>query len=185
MSSAPPIPMRWTGEAMEPLPGFRWMADQHFVIGQVYRMAEVTERSDASHRHEFAWLREAWANLPESLAEQFPTPEHLRKRALIDAGFYDEQIIDAGSGKAALRVAQGIRSRPGEDFSLVVVRGAFVVIRTAKSQSRRAMDKAEFQASKTAIMDTVAALIGVTTEQLSSAAQGAAHGGESHRARAA
>jgi hypothetical protein len=37
------LPYRWTGEAFEPLPGFRKRADAAFVVGQVYHMAP-TER---------------------------------------------------------------------------------------------------------------------------------------------
>lgn len=104
-------------------------------------------------------------NLPEALADLYPTQEHLRKRALIEAGFYDETIIDAGTNAAALRVASAIRAR--EEFSLVIVRGPAVVIRVAKSQSRRSMKKQEFQASKTAIMEVIANMIGTTAANLS------------------
>jgi hypothetical protein len=159
VSAAPALPYRWTGEAFTPLPGFAKRADAAFVVGEVYQLEPVEERSSKSHAHEFAWLREAWMNLPESLADQFPTAEHLRKRALIQAGFYNETIVDAGTIAAAIRVCAAFRAR--EEFALVFVRGSFVIIREAKSQSRRAMDKQEFQLSKTAIMDVVAELVGV------------------------
>jgi len=159
-----PITYRWDGEAMVPWRRFQQLCDKQFVIGQDYRLDEVQERSQASHSHEFAWLHDAWLNLPEGLAELYPSPQHLRKRALIEAGFYDEQIVDAGSKAAAIRVATAFRSR--EEFSVIVVRGCLVVLRTAKSQSRRAMDKKDFQASKTAIMEVIANMIGVAPEQL-------------------
>lgn len=160
-----PIPMRWEGDGFVPASAY-WAkrADQQYVIGEVYNLAPVEDRSDKTHRHEFAWLREAWLNLPEHLADQYPTPEHLRKRALIDTGWYDEEIIDCGTTAAAIRVASSFRRR--DDFVVVVVRGPIVVCRTAKSQSRRAMDRQQFQASKTAIMDAIAALIGTTSEAL-------------------
>lgn len=158
-----PLMFDWDGEAM--IPRHPRRADQLFVVGQSYSLIEHEERSTATHNHEFAWLKEAWMNLPENLADLYPTQEHLRKRALIEAGYYDETIIDAGSNAAALRVASAIRAR--EEFSLVIVRGPAVVIRTAKSQSRRAMNKQEFQASKTAIMEVVAAMIGTTPTALS------------------
>lgn len=170
--SAPPIPMQWTGDALVPLPRFAREADRHYTMGEVTLVAPVEERSEVSHRHEFAWIKSAWMSLPENLADDFPTSEHLRKRALVATGFYDEQIIDAGTQAAALRVAMGVRSFPGEDFSHVVTRGGLVVIRRPKSQSRRAMDKDEWQASKTAILEWVAALIEVTPEQLSKQGQG-------------
>lgn len=160
-----PIPMIWDGESLTPV-GHRSAseADKEFTIGERYSIVIHEQRSEMSHRHEFAWLHEAWANLPEDLADQYPTPEHLRKRALIQGGFYDEQIIDAGTGAAALRVAAGIRLR--EPFSLIIVRGAFVVIRTAKSQSRRAMGKKEFQESKDKILEIVSAMLGITPDAL-------------------
>lgn len=180
--SAPPIPMRWDGESLTPLPSFARRADDYYVIGKVYRIVDLEDRSDVSHRHEFAWLREAWQNLPEQLQDEFPSPEHLRKRALIECGFYDQTIIDVGSKAGAMRVAQYAR---GEDeYAVAVVRGPIVVVRKAKSQSRRAMDKHEFQASKTAILEWVATLLGVTSEQLSTAAQGGA-GAKNLRAEAA
>lgn len=165
---AAPLPFRWSGEALEILPRFAKQADREFVIGQVYRMADVEERSTATHNHEFAWLKEAWQSLPESVGELYPSAEHLRKRALIEAGYYDEMIVDAGTNAAAIRVAAAFRKH--DDFAHAVVRGPIVAVRTAKSQSRRAMDKATFQASKTAIMEVIAAMIGVAPDELRRAA---------------
>lgn len=165
MSSGIPILFRWSGEAMIPASPRQAVAcDTQFVIGERYRLAEFQDRSVNSHNHQFAWLHEAWLNLPETLADQYPTPEHLRKRALIEAGYFDEQIIDAGTKAGALRVASGIQSR--EPFSLVIVRGTLVIIRTARSQSRHAMNAAEFQESKSKILEIVSAMIGVTAAEL-------------------
>ena len=86
---ATPQPFRWSGSAMEPIRPRA--ADRAYVIGEVYTLDIWEPRSTASHNHEFAWLAEAWRNLPENLADLYPTPEHLRKRALIDAGYYDER----------------------------------------------------------------------------------------------
>jgi len=134
-------------------------ADRMFTVGQVYTLVEHVETSSKSLRHQFAWLREAWANLPEHLADEFPSAEHLRKRALIQAGFYNETVIDAGSNAAALRVATYARHK--DQFAHIVVRGPLVVERTALSQSLREMDHTRFQASKTALLETVSAMIGV------------------------
>ena len=153
---------RWEGDGFKPLRPK--LADQTFVVGKVYWLDEEQRRSSLSERHEFAWIREAWKNLPEKVAEALPTPDHLRKRALIDAGFYDETIIDAGTQSAALRVASFARSKDG--FAYVVTRGPLVVVREAKSQSRRAMDGKAFQASKTAIMEIIAGMIGVSPSDL-------------------
>lgn len=168
--SIPPLMFTYDGEAL--IPRVPRLADKHLVVGETYMMAPWEDRSKSSHDHEFAWLAEAFKQLPESLAMEYPTPAHLRKRALIDAGYYDEKIVDAGSKAAALRVAAMIRSL--DDFALVFVRDQFVIHRTAKSQSRRAMKKKDFQESKTAIMEIISNMIGVTPETLQANAARAA-----------
>ena len=164
MTAPVPIPTIWTGEAFAPLEWFRARADKLFVVGQRYRLIELEERSEASNSHQFAWLHDAWQNLPENLQELYPTENHLRKRALIQAGYFHEDTIDCSTNAAALRVAAYARGK--DEFAFVTVRGPIVSVRTAKSQSRHAMAKDEFQASKTAIMEIVAEMIGVTPEQL-------------------
>jgi hypothetical protein len=62
-------------------------------------------RSKKSHDHFHAHLDEAWKQLPHGISELYPSVDHLRKRALIDAGYYDEEIIDCGTNEAAIRVA--------------------------------------------------------------------------------
>lgn len=166
--TAPPLAFRWTGEAFVPLRPKT--ADQHFVVGAVYVLEEVSERSWASHQHQFAFIGEAWKNLPERLCDTFPSPEHLRKAALIATGWHRETIIEAGGKAAALRVAAYVR---GEDeFAHVVVRGSTVIVRKARSQRLRGLDrmgKAEFQQSKDAVLGWIAVLIGVEPTQLRAA----------------
>jgi len=159
----------WNGEAM--VPAKPKAADKVFVIGRRYWLEEVSDRSWVSHRHEFAWIAEAWQNLPEQLADTFPTPEHLRKAALIATGYFRETVIDAGNAAAALRVAAYAR---GEDeFASVKARGSTVIVRKARSQRMHGhdrMDKTEFQASKDAIIGWISQLIGVEPERLRGAA---------------
>lgn len=144
------------------------LADKAYVVGEVYMLVAHEDRSPASHSHEFAWLKEAWNNLPENLADLYPTPTHLRKRALIEAGWYDEMIVDAGNNAAAIRVCAAMRQI--DDFAHVFVRGVHVIRRTAKSQSRRSMNKQEFQASKQAIIEIISNMIGVTPASLAAEA---------------
>ena len=165
MSARLPVLFQWTGEAMIPATRREAKAcDEQYVVGEKYRLADWEDRSLASHSHEFAWLHEAWQSLPENLSDEYPSSEHLRKRALIQAGFYDEQVIDVGTVAGAIRVAAGIRVR--EEFALVTPRGIYVSIKTAKSQSRRAMNKQEFQASKQAIIEVIGELLGVASADL-------------------
>lgn len=158
--------MRWTGKSFACHPRHMDAANQLYKVGDVYRVLTEEERSDVSHNHEFAFVAEAWKNLPEHLADEFPSPDHLRRWALIKAGFYDEQIIDVGTRAGAERVRLGFLAAPGEAFSHIVMRGTFVVIRRAKSQSRRSMNREQFQASKQAILDILSEMLGVESGDL-------------------
>lgn len=168
-----PILCEWDGESLVPANAF-WAkrADEQLVVGERYPIKVWQERSVNSHDHFFAAVSESWKNLPERLAMLFPTPEHLRKRALIDAGYYNEAIIDAGSKAAAVRVAAAIRAI--DDFALVFVRDVYVIRREAKSQSYKAMGKKDFQESKTAVLDIVSEMVGVTPTELQANAEQAA-----------
>lgn len=159
----PPLAMTWDGEALRPRHPRR--ADQHLVVGQTYTLVEHQDRSQASHNHQFAWLAEAWRSLPETLADAIPSPEHLRKRALIETGWFDETLVDAGSQAAALRVAAFMRG--SDDLAQIVTRGPLVARRVAKSQSVRAMGNAAFQKSKSDILGWVAGVLGVDPVTLS------------------
>ena len=93
-----PILYRWDGEAMTPATQrFAREADKQFVVGEEYPLIVHEHRSAASHKHYFAAISDAWESLPESMAGEFPTSEHLRKRALIMAGYRDERSIVAAS----------------------------------------------------------------------------------------
>lgn len=163
--SAPPIPLRWNGESFEPVSRrFAAMADKHFIIGLVYDMVAEEARSAASHRHYFAAVREAWLNLPENIATEYPSVEHLRKRALVMAGFCDQRTLIASSKAEALRLAAFVR--PMDEFSVVSVSGNTVVVLTPQSQSLRAMGKDDFQRSKDAVLGIVSALAGVSPQDL-------------------
>jgi hypothetical protein len=162
--ACPPEPFEWDGEVMRPLRPRR--ADAFYTVGQRYILEPVAQRSDPSHRHEFAWLREAWMSLPEHLADlpHCASPEHLRKWALIRAGYSDSHTIVCASKAEAIRVAAFIR--PIDEFAVVVTQGATVTRYTAKSQSKRAMGAKDFQESKTAIMEMIARMLGVEPGQL-------------------
>lgn len=159
-----PILYQWSGEAMAPLPRFAKRCDAELVIGEVYTLVAHEVRSQASHNAYFAAVSRAWQNLPEHLAERFPTAEHLRKYALIKTGYHDERSIVAASKAEAQRIAAFIR--PLDDFAIVTVSEAVVTVYTAKSQSMRAMGKAVFQASKEAVLALLADMVGTTPDEL-------------------
>ena len=139
-------------------------ADRAFVIGETYALAVHEDRSSATHRHYFALINEAWQSLPEHMADRFPTADHLRKWCLIRAGYRDERSIVCASKAEAQRVKAFVG--PIDDFAVVVASEAVVTVYTAKSQSMRAMGKAEFQASKQAALDIIAGMIDVSPATL-------------------
>lgn len=176
------LPFEWDGEAMRVRRSFQRRADELFGIGETYTLQAVEDRSAASHRHFFAALNEAWMNLPEGMAEEFPTAEHLRKKALIRAGYRDERTFVCASRAEAVRLAAFLR--PVDDYSIVSVNGTAVVQLTAKSQSVRAMGKVEFQKSKDDVLTALADMIGVQTYDLHQAASGAANDDQARQGRA-
>lgn len=157
-----PVSFAWDGEVMKPL--HPRIADREYTVGEKYTLVPYEERSSASHNHEFAWLKEAWQSLPERLAERFPTSEHLRKWALIRAGYSDSHTIVCSSKAEAARIAAFIR--PMDEFAVVNVQGATVTRYTAKSQSKRAMGAKEFYESKERIMEVVARMLNVGPQEL-------------------
>ena len=159
-----PIVFAWDGEVMKPLGRFAQLADKEFVIGENYQLEVTQPRSMASHRHYFACIAEAWANLPEDQAGRWPTPEHLRKWALVQAGYREETTYVAASKAEALRFAAFMRSVDG--FAVVVVNDRTVMRMVARSQSLSAMTRADFSASKDAVLSAIGRLIGVDPTEL-------------------
>jgi len=157
-----PLAFAWDGESMIPLQPR--LADRYYVVGETYRLEPREDRSQASHNHYHASIDEAWKNLPEHMAERFATADHLRKWALIRAGYRDERSVVCAFHAEAQRVAAFIK--PLDDFAVVTAINAVVTVYTAKSQSMRAMGKAEFQKSKDRVLDVVSAMIGVGAEDL-------------------
>lgn len=165
MSEIPPIAFRWEGDSFSPYGRFAKVADQHYVIGEVYALVPHEDRRMASHRAYFAACSEAWKNLPEEMGDRFPTADHLRKYCLIKAGFRDERTLVASSKAEARRLAAFIK--PVDEFAVVTVSESVVTVYTAKSQSMRAMGKDDFMRSKNSVLEILENLLGVEPGQLS------------------
>lgn len=165
MPNAPYFLARWSGASFIPLPRDAKACQEAFEADRVYRITEHQERSAESHNHEFAEVDEAWQNLPDHLREQFPSPTILRKHALCRKGFCTSRQLVCSSREDALRVAPFIREL--DAYSLISVRGCVVTVLTPFSQSKRAMGKAQFEQSKSAVLDFCAELLGTTPHELS------------------
>ncbi len=169
MADAFPLRYQWDGEAMRPATRY-WAreADKRFVVGETYTLDELHMRSHQTHAHYFACIKAAWESLPGGLALVYPSPEHLRKVALIRAGYATKVQHVAKSAAEAQRLAAVIR--PYDTYQIVEVTGSIVTVWHAMSQDHRSMDKAAFQASKEAVLRWVGDLIGADPTELRNAA---------------
>lgn len=165
MTDAPIIPCTWNGEAFEPANSYwRKEADRKYVVGERYVVTVEEMRSEASHRHLFAAVREAWMTLPEAIQARYPSPEALRKFALIRCGYAHERSIVCTTPMQAQQVAGFVK--PMEEFAVVSVNDVVVTVWTAQSQSTKAMGRAAFQRSKDDVLNFIAELVGVTASDL-------------------
>jgi len=165
---ATPILFRWTGEVMQPVSRFIKACNLRFVVGEQYTLDEINDRSSASHNHYFACVEDAWLNLSEAQSQQFPTSEHLRKHALIACGYADMDSIVCDTKADAARTS--VFSSQLDTYSIIVVRDCVVTRYTAKSQTKQSMKNKDFQESKTAVLEWVAALIEAKPDDLGKAA---------------
>lgn len=163
--STGPLPFIWQDGCLKPTtPYWASRCEERFTEGEKYTMDQWHARSQASHNQYFASVHEAWLNLNEDQTERFPTEDHLRKFALIKTGYRDERSIVAASKEEARRVAAFIK--PLDEYAVVIVREAVVIVYTAKTQKMRAMGKAKFEKSKQDVLDFLAATIRVETRAL-------------------
>jgi len=162
----PPLLCQYDGEGLVP-PSTRWgkVWTTHLVVGQEYLMVESHDRSVNSHNHYFAVLHELWSNLPEQYADVpwAQTSEHLRLYALIKTGHCDTNTIVAWSKSEALSMAAFIT--PIDPYSIVSVTDCTVTRYTARSQSVKAMGKADFQKSKTDVLEFIEDLLGLSKDR--------------------
>lgn len=168
MSDVPPIECVWDGEVFRPT-GPHWVrrASKQYAAGEIIHIVNQEPRSEASHRRYFATVNEAWKNLPEDIAEKYPTADALRKYALIRTGWFTAQDMTCGSHAAALRTQAFVRTIAEEYAVVDVPKGSSVVtVYTAKTQSYK-MGKADFNKSADDVLSYLANLVGVTKTALS------------------
>lgn len=157
-----PIHWRWDGEVMRPhRPRDQTRARIMYHEGDVYLLDAHDEVSAASRGHYFASLKDAWDSLPDEQLKRFPSVEHLRKWALVRAGYCVDDYRTYGTPEDAKIAARHIRAH--SQFGVITVEGNIVLVRTARSQSSREMSREEFQESKTKVLNIVEDLLGVPT----------------------
>ena len=143
---------QWDGDSLVPAENIRRRMDGLMTVGETYLVeaSEYRPRSINSHKHFFASLKDIHLTLPEGIAEQYPTVEHLRKKLLIQAGFYKVKDHVAQSPEMAAFAALCVEM--SDEYCVSIADGCVVRVFTAKSQATDFMDNAEFQASKVAVL---------------------------------
>jgi len=150
------LPLQYLGDSL-----FRCLHPKRVKldVGAVHGWQMAEHRSKSSHDHFFACVNEAWKNLPEDMADDFPSPEHLRKWSLIKAGFCSETRIVCANNSEAMTLATKAKSL--DKYSVVAIDGKTVTIWTADSQRRDAMGRQAFQEAKERALHIISNLLGV------------------------
>lgn len=149
---------------MVPLPRFQRLFDQQFAVSEEYPLIISEERNMTRHRGYFAQVNEAFKNLDEAYANGYPSPDHLRADALIEAGYCSMDQFECKSHEEALRIAR--RFRREIPLARIRVRDDLVIVYEAESQSVSAMKKERFEASCRAVLQIVASMARTTPAEL-------------------
>lgn len=161
----------WTGQSFVPDGNYALAQTRDRLgDGQVVNLDLDPERTAKSHRHQFAFVRTAWMNLPE---HHLGTPyavstEALRKYALIQTGYCNTEMMAMGTTERANRAA-ALLSRVSTNmhgFAITNVIGTVVYCHTPHSQSMKAMGGEAFKRSKQDMLEYLADMIGVTADEL-------------------
>jgi hypothetical protein len=152
--------------AMVPLLRYHNVAMRQFAEGAEYILAEVEERSRASHNHYFAALHQGFENLPEKIQARWQDVEHMRAWLLVETDWCEDTEFKADDKKEQMRLATFLRiGRPYARISVPSTRsgdGKYrVIVKTPYSQSLKEMKKDRFEASKKAVLDLLEQFVGV------------------------
>jgi hypothetical protein len=161
MSDSPILYTALEDGAMIPAsPFWQKKAEERFKPGDRVLLEQHEERSAKSHDHLFAFLHDAFLNLPDNLRAEYPSEQHLRKKLLIRAGYCHERDVICETKAEAQRVAVLVPSL--DTYAIAIPKGNVCKIYTAESQSIRSMGKKRFQESKDAILTALASLLGTS-----------------------
>jgi hypothetical protein len=155
---------QWDGESFIPARRHAKDCAARLVVGSLYMVDAEEPRSEAAHRSFFASINEAWKSLPEDEAKRFPSADHLRRYALIKAGFCRRTDVVCANNTEAMRLAAMVKGL--DTYSLTTVSERVVSTWTAESQSHKSMGKKRFTDSQNAVRDFVAGLLDVKASEL-------------------
>lgn len=162
MSALKPLLFKWTNGVMMPMASDA--AREQYHEGARYRLAVHQPPSTETRGHYFACIKEVFEQLSDDLAAEYPSTEHLRKRAMIKCGFCTHMDIVCADESAAIQAIAALRAI--DEFAYIIQRDNVVRVYRAETQKDNVMGKARFQESKQKVLETLASLIGVSIEDL-------------------
>lgn len=149
--------------ALVPEGRFKALCERQFVLDETYAWGPVDNVDNGSRGAFFASVRETWNSLAED-DERFPSHEHLRKRALVAAGWclHSQTVMD--TPKDARQLA--IQSRKLDEYAVIQVKANVVDVYIAKSIAHGQITAEEWRVVKPRALDWVAAQINVKRTEL-------------------
>lgn len=151
--------------AMVPHARFAALCKRQFEFAEDYPLGPVEGVPSRSRGGFFAAIKDAWNNLPDE-DQRFPTAEHLRKRALVQAGWATHAQYVMDTPKDAKSMARALRG--SDEYAVIKVSGNAVDVWIAKSiaAGTPGLTKEKFQEIKTKALDWVATLARTTRAEL-------------------
>lgn len=159
--------LRYMGEGMfEPTASaIGKLLDRQLVVGEAYRIDIYHERSEKFHAKYFAVIADAWEHLPEPWAAMLPSPEHLRKYALIKAGWCEVVTFPMKSREEALKAIN--TAKFFDAYCLATATGNVLTVYKARSQRKSYQSAAEFNETAEKVFQIIGEMIGVDPLTLS------------------
>lgn len=136
-----------------------------FTDGEIYYVKVDKKRYMPRHDWFMTLIRESWETLPDDLREKFQSPDILRKRLLISAGYADIRSIVCSTDAEAIRLTAFI-GKSLDSYTILSRVGNILVLATAKSQAIDKMDADTFRQSCDDVINYLAALLGAEKEDL-------------------
>lgn len=160
-------PVEWSHGSFELTNAADGAKVRQFFEGQTGNLAILVldeARTDKDHAHYFACIKVAFDNLPEDIAGDFKSAEHLRKWALVKAGYCTTANAVCKSRAEAQRLAACTKLI--DEYIVATIDKRVVTIYRPLSQAYDQMTKKDFKQSKNAVLDVLSKLIGTDVDEL-------------------
>lgn len=136
-----------------------------FQDGELVFLRVDRKRHWPGHQAFMALMNDAFETMPDNLREEYTSPDVLRRRLLIAAGFANIDSIVCKNNDDAIKTAYKM-AKFTDDHTFLSLRGSVVVIARANSQAMDKMDADTFKKSCQAVQEELAKLLGCSVWEL-------------------